>query len=50
MRISPRQDALWVLYRDPAALVEIPIDTFRPGRRIRLASPPEDFDLSRDDR
>ena len=48
MRISPTNDALWVLYRDPAALVELPLDSLRPGRRIRLSAPPDDFDLSRD--
>jgi DNA-binding beta-propeller fold protein YncE len=46
MRISRGGDALWVLYRDPISLVEIPFDSLRPGRRIRLASPPDDFDLS----
>ena len=46
MRISRGGDALWVLYRDPPSLVEIPFDTMRPGRRIRLASVPDDFDLS----
>ena len=50
MRISPRGDALWVLYRDPAALVEVPLDSLRPGRRIRLSAPPDDFDLSGDNR
>ena len=48
MRISRSGDALWVLYRDPASLVEIPFDTLRPRRRIHLASPPSDFDLSRE--
>lgn len=48
MRISRSGDALWVLYRDPAALVEIPFDTLRPARRIRLSSAPDDFDLSRE--
>ena len=48
MRLSRAGDALWVLYRDPASLVEIPFDTMRPGRHIRLAAPPEDFDLSRE--
>ena len=47
MRLSRDNNALWVLYRDPASLVEIPFDTMRPGRRIRLAAPPADFDLSR---
>jgi DNA-binding beta-propeller fold protein YncE len=46
MRISPRGDALWVLYRDPAALVEVPLDSLRPARRIRLSAPPDGFDLS----
>ena len=48
MRLSRSGDALWVLYRDPASLVEIPFDTMRPGRHIRLAAPPDDFDLSRE--
>jgi YVTN family beta-propeller protein len=48
MRISRSGDALWVLYRDPASLVEIPFETMRAGRRIRLASAPDDFDLSRE--
>ena len=50
MRISPRGDALWVLYRDPAALVEMPLNSLRPGRRIRLSAPPDDFDLSSENR
>ena len=29
MQLSPSRDALWVLYRDPAALVELPLDSFR---------------------
>jgi YVTN family beta-propeller protein len=48
MRLSRNGDALWVLYRDPASLVEIPFDTLRPARRIRLSSAPDDFDLSRE--
>ena len=48
MQVSPRGDALWVLYRDPAALVEMPLDSLRPTRRIRLSAPPDGFDLSRD--
>ncbi len=50
MQVSPRGDALWVLYRDPAALVEVPFDSLRPARRIRLSAPPDGFDLSRDNR
>jgi YVTN family beta-propeller protein len=45
IEIAPRKDAVWVLYRDPAALVELPLGTFRPGRRIRFAAPPDGFDL-----
>ena len=45
MQLSPAGDALWVLYRDPAALVELPVDTLRPGRRIHLSAPPDAFDL-----
>jgi YVTN family beta-propeller protein len=48
MRLSRSGDALWVLYRDPAALIEIPFDTMRPGRHVRLTAPPTDFDLSRE--
>jgi YVTN family beta-propeller protein len=48
MRLSRSGDALWVLYRDPPSLVEIPFDTLRPGRRVRLSSQPDDFDLSRE--
>jgi YVTN family beta-propeller protein len=48
MRLSRAGDALWVLYRDPAGLVEIPFDTMRPGRHVRLAATPADFDLSRE--
>jgi DNA-binding beta-propeller fold protein YncE len=46
MRVSRGGDALWVLYRDPASLVEIPFDSLRPRRKIRLNAPPDDFDLS----
>ena len=46
MRLSRNGDALWVLYRDPASLVELRLDSFKPGHRIRLAAPPDDFDLS----
>lgn len=46
MQLSPLRKSLWVLYRDPAALVEIPLDSFRAGRRVHLASPPDGFDLT----
>lgn len=45
MQFSPAGDALWVLCRDPAALIELPLDSLRPGRRIHLAAPPDAFDL-----
>jgi DNA-binding beta-propeller fold protein YncE len=45
MQLSPSGDALWVLYRDPPALIELPLDTLRPGRRIHLPVPPDAFDL-----
>lgn len=46
MQLSPAKDALWILYRDPAALVEVPLDSFRAARRINLPVPPESFDLT----
>jgi DNA-binding beta-propeller fold protein YncE len=46
MQMSPARDALWVLYRDPASLVELPLDSLKPGRRIRLAAPPDSFQLT----
>lgn len=50
MRMAPEGDALWVLYREPAALVEFPLDTLEPRRRIRLSAAPDDFDISPDGR
>jgi DNA-binding beta-propeller fold protein YncE len=46
MAVATGNDALWILYRDPAELVELPFDSLRPRRHIRLASPPDGFDLS----
>ncbi len=37
---------LWALSREPAELVEIPLDSFAPRRRIRLPWPPDSFTLS----
>jgi len=48
MRISRSGDALWVLYRDPPSLVEIPFESLRPGRRVRLPASADDFDISRE--
>jgi DNA-binding beta-propeller fold protein YncE len=50
MQMSPAGDALWVLYREPAALVELPLDSLKPGRRIRLSAPPDSFDMVLDGR
>jgi YVTN family beta-propeller protein len=46
MLITPAGDGMWVLYRDPPALVELPFQTLRPNRRIRLPSVPDGFDIS----
>jgi DNA-binding beta-propeller fold protein YncE len=46
MLLSPAKDALWVLYRDPAMLVELPLHSFSPKRRVHLPAVPEAFDLS----
>ncbi|MGA3019403.1 MAG: hypothetical protein ABSF62_19935 [Bryobacteraceae bacterium] len=46
MMMSPTGGSLWVLYRDPAQLVELPLDSLKPGRRLRLPSLPDSFDLS----
>jgi len=48
MLLSSGADALWVLYRDPASLVELPLDSFRPNRRVRLPAPGTAVRLSRD--
>ena len=45
MRLSRGGDALWILLRDPASLVEVPLREFRPGRRVRLATPPDTLKL-----
>src|SRR5450759_131960 len=39
MRLSRDGNALWVLYRDPASLVEIPFDTMRPVSYTHLTLP-----------
>ena len=50
MRLAPDGRALWILYRDPPALVEVPLDSLRAARRVRLSSPADGFDLSVDGR
>jgi DNA-binding beta-propeller fold protein YncE len=43
---GPRHEALWVLYSEPKALVEVPLVSLRPARRIRLAVRGTDFDIN----
>ncbi len=50
MKLDPGGNAIWLLARNPAALIQIPLDSLRPSRRIRLAAPPDDFDISGDGR
>ncbi|MGO9011118.1 MAG: YncE family protein [Bryobacteraceae bacterium] len=50
MRLAPDGKALWILYRDPPALVEAPLDSLKATRRIRLNSAAAGFDLSVDGR
>ena len=47
MQVSASGDALWVLYRDPPALVELPFSSLKVRRHIRLPWTPDAFDLSR---
>ncbi len=49
MRLG-RDGALWLLARDPRALVPFDLSRFRPGRPIPLPADPLDFDLSPDGR
>jgi YVTN family beta-propeller protein len=46
MQMAASADALWVLYRDPAALVELPLDSLRPRTRIALRSAPDSLALT----
>ena len=48
MRLAPGGRSLWVLYREPGSLVELPLDTLRPAARIRLPGTPVDFDFRSD--
>lgn len=50
MRLAPLGESLWVLARNPAALVQVSLDSFQAQRRIRLAAVPDDVDLSADGR
>lgn len=50
MKLDPAGDSLWVLSRNPAALIQIALDSLQPRRRIHLTAPSDDFDLSQDGR
>jgi DNA-binding beta-propeller fold protein YncE len=45
MSLAPGGKALWVLLRDPAELVELPLDSFAPRRRVRLPWAPNGFTI-----
>ena len=47
MQVSPSGDSLWVLYRDPPSLVEVPFLSLQPRRPIRLPFQPDAFDMAR---
>ena len=47
MQVSASGDSLWVLYRDPPSLVELPFSSLKPRRPIRLPWAPDTFDLCR---
>ncbi|HTX38530.1 MAG TPA: hypothetical protein VME43_26060 [Bryobacteraceae bacterium] len=47
MQVSAAGDSLWVLYSDPASLVELPFASLQPRRPIHLPAPPDSFDLNR---
>jgi DNA-binding beta-propeller fold protein YncE len=49
MRLGPKGDALWVLFREPAGLVEVPLDSMRVATRIAVPAP-DSFDISEDGR
>lgn len=48
MRLAADGQSLWILSRDARALIQLPLDHFQTGARIRLPGAPEDFDLSTD--
>jgi YVTN family beta-propeller protein len=45
MLLASEGGGLWVLTREPAALLELSLDTLEPRRRIPLPMPPDSFDL-----
>ncbi len=50
IKLDPAGQDLWLLARDPAALIQVPLDSFRPRLRIRLEAPPDAFDIGREGR
>jgi len=46
MRLAADGASLWVLSRDARALIQLSLDSFQTGARIRLPGVPADFDLS----
>lgn len=48
MRLSPDQNTLYVLCRDPRRLVAVALDSMRVDWELRLPEDPYDFDISSD--
>jgi YVTN family beta-propeller protein len=46
MRLAADGNSIWVLSRDARALVQLGLDEFRTGARIKFPAAPEDFDLT----
>ena len=46
MRLARDGRSLWILSREARALVQLNLDRFEAGARIKLPGAPEDFDLS----
>jgi len=46
MRLGPDGNSLWLLARDPQALIQLDLKSQRMGRIVKLAKPVLDFDLS----
>jgi len=46
MRAAPAGDALWVLYREPAMLLELDLKSMKPRNRILLRSAADSFEVS----
>lgn len=46
MRMAPDGESLWVLAKDPPALVELNLKTWKAGANVHLPGEASDFDLS----